>query len=148
MTLKLEISLPNNLTVESLIEQRNIPCFCKIGGSSFELMLQDPLPMASGRVVGWNTEMVDARAPAGGGGRYTHYCFSMVTLKRLAVDVYQIFDLSFFNEVSGWCPIVVEGLLAVPRPVRSQAEIDEINEMFKNKKLTKKQLGIVGPKGK
>lgn len=148
MTLTLEIAFPNNLTVEGMLEQKNIPCFCKIGGDSFELIFQDPLPTVSGKVTGWNTEIVDERAPARGGGRYTHYCFAMVTLERSAIDIYRIIDLSFFNEISGWCPIIVEGLLAAPRSVHSQAEIDEIDAMFKDKKLSRKQKGIVGAKGK
>ncbi|WP_157632240.1 hypothetical protein [Variovorax sp. CF313] len=146
MTLALEISLLSNLTVKSMLEQKNIPCFCKVGGNHFELAFQHPLPAAVGKVTGWSTEMVDARAPAGGGGPYTHYCFATVTLEKTAPDFYRILDLSFFNEISGWCPIVVEGTLAAPKPIHSQAEIDEIDAMFKDKKLTKKQKRTLGAK--
>jgi len=147
MKLDLKISLPRNLTVTSLLEQRNIPCFCKIGGSFFELAFQAPLPAVAGEVIGWNAEVIDERAPARGGGSYTHYCFAMVTLKQLGTDIYRIFDLYFFNEISGWCPIIIDEALTLPRQNNSQEEIDEIESLFKDKKLSKKQKGIVGSRG-
>lgn len=135
----LKIQLPDNLVVQSLLEQNNIPCFCRIRGSSFELLFQDPLPQATGNVDGWTHKIIDDRAPAGAGGEYTHYCFGMVTLKQSGEHVFDIMDLSFFKSTIGWCPIMVGGELCEVREWNTPEEELEFEAGFKNKKRNKKQ---------
>lgn len=134
----LKIQLPDNLVVQGLIEQKNIPCFCRVRGTSFEILFQDPLPQALGNVEGWTQKMIDDRAPAGAGGNYTHYCFGMVSLKKAAEDVFEIMDLSFFESTNGWCPIMKGGELCEAMQWNTPEEL-EFEASFKNKKLNKKQ---------
>lgn len=135
----LKIQLPDNLVVQSLLEQKNIPCFCRVRGSSFELLFQDPLPQAVGIVEGWTHRVIDDRAPAGAGGMYTHYCFGMVTLKQAGENVFNILDLSFFESAIGWSPIMAGGELCEVREWNTPEEELEFEAGFKNKKRNKKQ---------
>ena len=107
----LKVQFPDNLVVKNLLEQKNIPCFCRIRGLSFQLLFQNPLPIAVGDVDDWTSKEIDDRSPAGAGGEYTHYCFGMVTLEQVGAHIFNIVDLSFFGGNNGWCPIVEGGEL-------------------------------------
>lgn len=135
----LKIQLPDNLVVQSLLEQKNIPCFCRVSGSSFELLFQDPLPEATGVVEGWTQRVIDERADAGTGGQYSHYCFGMVTLMKKGEHVFDIVDLSFFKSSIGWCPIMEGCELSPVRQWNALEDELEFEASFKNKKLNKKQ---------
>lgn len=144
MAMFLHIEIPRNLRSEGMLGQKNIPCFCRIGGGKgFDLLFQQPLPEATGRVEGWDCALIDERAPAGAGGQYTHYCFGVVTLERVDVNVYRIIDLSFFQEIyPGWFPIITGGEWSTPVPRKTPEEIAEMEEFdasFKPRKLNKKQ---------
>lgn len=135
----LKIQLPDNLVVKSLLEQKNIPCFCRVRGTSFELLFQGPLPQATGVVEDWTHKVIDDRAPAGAGGEFTHYCFGMVTLKKAEEHVFDIVDLSFFESTTGWCPIMTSGELCAVRQWNTPEEELEFEASFKNKRRNKKQ---------
>lgn len=139
----LKIQLPDNLVVQSLLEQKNIPCVCRVNGVSFQLLFQDPLPQATGDVEGWTQKVIDDRAPAGAGGEYTHCCFGMVTLKRAGEHVFEIEDLSFFESTIGWCPIMASSELCEARQWNTLEEELEFEASFKNKKRNKKQQKIM-----
>ncbi len=138
----LKIQLPDNLVTQGLLEQKNIPCFCRVRGSSFELLFQHPLPEATGDVEGWTQKVIDDRAPAAAGGEYTHYCFGMVTLKKAGENVFDIVDLSFFNRTIGWCSIRESGELCEVRQWNTPEEL-EFEASFKNKSRNKKQQKIL-----
>lgn len=134
----LHIELPNNLAAQSLLAQKHIPCLCRIGGGPlFELLFQDPLPIALGHMEDWSNEMIDARAPAGAGGKYTHYCFGTVTLERIETHLYRVIDLSFFERLHpGWFPIVKDGEWCEPVPRHTPqelAEIEALEQCFRKK---------------
>lgn len=135
----LKIQLPDNLVVQGLLVQKNIPCFCRVRGTSFELLFQGPLPQAVGVVEGWTHKVIDDRAPAGAGGEYTHYCFGMVTLKKAEENVFDIVDLSFFESTIGWCPILEKGELCAVRQWNTPEEELEFEAGFKNKRRNKRQ---------
>jgi hypothetical protein len=148
MSMFLHIELPKNLRVEGMLGQKNIPCLCRIGGGKgFELAFQNPLPEAIGRVEGWDCALIDERAPAGAGGQYTHYCFGVVTLKRVEANLYSIVDLSFFQEAyPGWFPIVTDGAWSTPAPQKTPeelAEMEAFDASFRTSKLNKKQKKIM-----
>lgn len=109
----LKIDFPENLLVQVLLEQKNIPCFCSID-RVFHIGFQDPLPDVCGVVEEWDQKIIDERAPAGAGGRCTHFCFGTVSLEKVEDKVYRILDLSFFNRSVGWCPIVENAVLLPP----------------------------------
>lgn len=141
--MQLIVQLPDNLIVQGLLEQKNIPCLCRIKGGLFEVLFQDPLPQATGSVEGWTHKEIDTRSPAGVGGKYTHYCFGMVTLKKTAEHIFDIVDLSFFEFNLGWFTILEGGKLCEPRPWNSQEELDEIEAMFPPRKLNKKRKKLM-----
>lgn len=130
MKLFVHINFPVNLISEQMVLQKNIPCFCRISGSRlFEIEFLDPLPSAIGRVDGWTPELISERAPAGGGGKYTHYCFAMVSFESSCDDGYVISELLFFYTGHGWLPIVENGEWSKPQ-LYSQEEIDRWEAMF------------------
>jgi hypothetical protein len=144
----LHIELPDNLRVQGMLGQRNIPCLCRIGGGKgFELAFQHPLSETTGRMEGADRDLIDERAPAAGGGEYTHYCFATVTLERTDRHCYRVIDLSFFYEFyPGWFPIVKDGQWSDPVPRHTPEELAEIEEMetaFRARKLSKKQRKLV-----
>lgn len=134
----LKIKLPDNLVVQNLLEQKNIPCFCRIRGNLFELLFQDPLPQSVGTVEGWTQKIINDRAQAGTGGEYTHYCFGMVTLKRVEEHAFDIVDLSFFIRTIGWCPIIAGNELFEVKQSSTQEEL-EFEASFKSRRPNKKQ---------
>jgi len=142
-TMYLTILLPDNLNTESMLRQPNIPCFCKKGGGKLELSFHHPLPEATGFIHDWDSEKIDQRAPAGGGGAYTHYGFAMVTLRRIDKDNYNILDLSFFEtNYPGWFPIIRDGEWAEPVSFHTPeelAEIARVEALYPPVKLSKKQ---------
>lgn len=111
--MNLHIEFPDDLTSADLLRQKNIPCLCKVS-KEFEVVVEGPLPKASGIVSGWDRSLLEERAVAGGGGQYTHYCFGMITLQKIEPSVYKIVDLSFFQEPFGWCPILINGEYGPP----------------------------------
>jgi hypothetical protein len=143
MSMQLKIELPDNLVVKGLLPQKKIPCLCRIGGSAFELLLQDPLPQATGTVGGWTQRDIDARAPAGAGGQYTHYCLGMVTLEAVGEHIFNIVDLSFFVDTLGWLPIVEGGEWCPPRQWNTQEELDELDAMFPPRNANKKRQRLL-----
>lgn len=74
---------------------------------------------------------------------YTHYCFGMVTLEKLDDDVYRLVDLLFFKSDPGWCSIVKGGELDEPLQWHNQQEIDEVESMFKARKVNKKRQRLL-----
>jgi hypothetical protein len=122
--MELHIALPHNLVSAELIQQKNIPCLCKIA-KEFEVEFLDPLPEATGIVQGWDWRLLHERAIAGVGGTYTHYTFGMITLEVLQSDVYRIIDLAFFDRMFGWCPILQNGKYAPPGKFYDDDEEDD-----------------------
>jgi hypothetical protein len=107
------------------------------------LLFQAPLPQAQGHVEGWTHKDIDARAPAGAGGEYTHYCFGMVTLNKTKEHLFNIVDLAFFSDTLGWFPVMDDGKLAEPRPRNTQEELDELEAMFPPKKSNKRRQKLI-----
>ncbi|WP_073222825.1 hypothetical protein [Massilia sp. CF038] len=112
--MKLNIEILKNLATDQLLEQENIPCFCRVA-QEFEIIFQDPFPEVVGVVSDWDRRELEKRAPAGGGGKYTHYTNGMVTLKEIGINQYEIKNLSLFNRISGWSSIIENGIYAAPK---------------------------------
>ncbi|MGL4283694.1 MAG: hypothetical protein ACRCSI_08795 [Eubacterium aggregans] len=126
----LHIYFPDNLVSEKMVLQKKIPCFCRISGSRlFEIEFFEPLPSAIGVIEGWSPELINERVSAGGGGKYTHYCFSVVSLEQIDSNIYGITSLDFFDEMSGWISIIDNGEWSKPQ-LHSQGEIDRWEAMF------------------
>lgn len=111
--MKLSIKFPENLLTHSLLEQRLIPCICKIA-TEFEIEFLDPLPEAAGTVLEWDRAELEKRAIGGVGGQYSHYAHGRVTLKKVDIDIYQILDFEMFYRLFGWCSILEDGNYAPP----------------------------------
>ncbi|MBB6488461.1 hypothetical protein [Rhizobium lusitanum] len=108
--MEIELTIAKNLVTRALLEQKGIPCVCRVGlGHDFEIDFIPPLPEAHGIVSNWDRKKIEERAPAGAGGRYTHYCFGKLSLMPIEGRKYAIVDLIFFYEDFGWCPVVVDG---------------------------------------
>lgn len=111
--MRLRINLPNDLTSQNLVRQKDIPCVCKVS-NVFELELLSPHLNIGGIVEGWSANEIAARVPAGGGGRYTHVRYGLVTLQESGVGVLEVRSLSMFYEAYGWLPVVAKGYYATP----------------------------------
>jgi hypothetical protein len=112
----LRIKFPENLITEQLVVQEDIPCLCRVS-KEFEVVFEDPLPEVTGVVAGWDRKMLEQRAPAGAGGRYTHYVPGRITLRKVEGDEFVIVSLSFFYCSFGWCPILEGNEYATPKPI-------------------------------
>lgn len=142
MKLRLRIALPDSIGIQDALRQKNMPCFCRIKGSVFQMVFQEPLFDSEGTVEEWVQEVIDRRAPAGAGGEYTHHCYGMVSLKNLEENFFEITDLSFFKNPFGWCQILMDGNLTQEKIWNSPQELEDIEKMeetLRNKKLSKKQ---------
>ena len=137
--MQLTIKLPDNLIVKDLLEKKNIPCLGKIKGLLFEIEFLYPLPQATGTVDGWTHEEIDERVPAGAGGEYTHYSFTQITLRSVGGDIYDVVDLSFFNFIRGWLPVLINGELCESQYKNTQEELDELDAMYPPVKSKKKR---------
>lgn len=132
----LNIVFPNNLIVDAMLGYDNIPCLCKVGFGIFEIEFLDPLPVAVGSVHGWNGEDIDRRSPALAGGRYTHYCFGQIGLRKIHENEYQILNLKFFQCGLGWLGILSNSELC--EEYQSE-EPDWLKELEKTPKKTGKK---------
>jgi hypothetical protein len=83
--MNLHINFPKNLVTASMVTQKNIPCICRVS-SQFEILFLAPLPEAIGVVEGWDRTLLEERALAGGGGRYTHYENGIITLDQILTN--------------------------------------------------------------
>jgi hypothetical protein len=106
--MKLNICFPENMRTEQLLEQERIPCFCKIS-KEFEISFSDVVSKASGFVSEWDRRELELRAIAGGGGQYTHYANSLITLRMIEPNVYRIVELEMFYASFGWCVVLKDG---------------------------------------
>lgn len=111
--MKLKIYFPADLRTEDLLQQKKIPCLCKIS-KEFEVVFSDTVPHSSGVVAEWDRKELELRAVAGGGGKYTHYANSLITLKSVGDNLYEIIDLQMFYTSFGWCEVLKEGKYAPP----------------------------------
>ncbi|WP_123533462.1 hypothetical protein [Pseudomonas fluorescens] len=111
--MKLNISFPANLITDDLLKQQRIPCLCKVS-TQFEISFSDTVPESSGVVTGWNRQELELRAVAGAGGPYTHYANSLITLRKIGQDLYEIIDLEMFYRSFGWCAVLRNGQYAPP----------------------------------
>ncbi len=107
--IEIELTIARNLVTRTLLEQKDIPCLCRISGPNFELSFIEPLPPGHGKVTDWSAKRIDERTPAYGGGKYSHNCFGKVTLLEIEEGKYKIVDLTFFNHDVGWCTIIING---------------------------------------
>lgn len=142
MNLILKIKLQDTLNVQSMLQQSDIPCFCKISGTSFELEFQKPLPDAVGKVEGWSQRLICDRAPGLGGGIYTHFNFAQVTLERVDADLFSIKCLRFFYHSHGWITLIENGEWSPPK-LNSQEELDELDAMYPAKKGNRKHQKLM-----
>ncbi|WP_130732490.1 hypothetical protein [Komagataeibacter xylinus] len=106
--MKLKISFPENCISEIIIEQKFIPCLCKIS-HNFEIEFKVPLQPATGIVFEWDIGLIDERVPAGTGGQYLHYANGEISIVHISDDMYQILDLNMFYPSSGWRPVMKDG---------------------------------------
>lgn len=111
--MNLNISFPDDMRTDQLLMQQRIPCLCKIA-KAFEISFSDTVPESSGTVFDWDRKELEARAVAGGGGRYTHYANALITLMKIAPNTYEIIHLEMFYTLYGWCTIVEDGEYAPP----------------------------------
>lgn len=108
--MKLKTEFPDNLNSEMLLSCKLIPCFCKIS-SVFEIEFNEIMQTnVTGLVEDWDIKEIDLRSPAGGGGKYIHYNYGLVTLNKIDRDIYNIVELRFFCSSVGWNSIVVNGM--------------------------------------
>lgn len=103
--MKLKIDFPKNMITDNLLRQERIPCLCKIA-RDFEICFSDTVPNSSGVVLEWDRGELELRAPAGAGGKYTHYSNGLITLGLNNDDFYEIVDLDMFYDNLGWCAVV------------------------------------------
>ena len=106
--MEIDLTISKNLRTGRLVRQREIPCICRIA-RQFEISFVEPLSEAHGIVTSWDRKEIEARAQAGAGGIYTHYCFGKISLSPIEGDRYKIVDLAFFYEGLGWCLIIIDG---------------------------------------
>ncbi|MDF3848009.1 hypothetical protein [Achromobacter denitrificans] len=111
--MKLKIKFPKDIRTGYLLSQERVPCLCKVS-KEFEVSFSDTVPESSGVVFEWDRKELELRAIAGAGGQYTHYANSLITLKEIDVDTYQIIDLEMFYARFGWCVILKNGEYARP----------------------------------
>ncbi|MCI2245828.1 hypothetical protein L3067_14565 [Xanthomonas sp. PPL568] len=111
--MNLVICFPKNMISEMLIEKQKIPCICKIS-NKFEILFSDTVPDVTGIVTDWDRKEIERRAVAGAGGEYTHFANSLVTLKKVGHDTYEIIYLSMFYARFGWCDVFIDGKYAPP----------------------------------
>ncbi|CAM9350901.1 hypothetical protein [Acinetobacter bereziniae] len=104
--LKVNVNFDDNLYTKKILEVNNVPCLCKIS-STFEIDFLEAIPQVTGKVLNWNHKDIDARIPAGAGGDYTHYKFSMISISKMDKNLYIIEKLSMFDLWSGgWINII------------------------------------------
>lgn len=111
--MKLNIDFPENMITDDLLLQERIPCLCKIS-KEFEISFSDTVPESSGVVSEWDRKELELRAIAGGGGKYTHYANSLITLQKIEGNVYKIIGLEMFYTIFGWCVVLKDGEYAPP----------------------------------
>ncbi|WAH59583.1 hypothetical protein LZ023_08560 [Pseudomonas silvicola] len=111
--MKLNIRFPQNMHTENLLRQARIPCLCKIS-REFEICFSDTVPESSGTVFEWDRNELELRAIASGGGQYTHYANSLITLRKVESNVYKVIDLEMFYANFGWCAVLKGGEYAPP----------------------------------
>ncbi|QQB51076.1 MULTISPECIES: hypothetical protein [Delftia] len=104
--MKLCIKFEKNGWFEYFIKNKNIPCICKIKGNDFSVEFFSPLPEAVGTVKDFSKEEINLRAPSYGGGVHTHNSFAEISLIEVSQDIYEISDLRFFYQTSGWHQIL------------------------------------------
>lgn len=104
--MKLCIKFEKNGWFEYFIKNKNIPCICKIKGNDFSVEFFSPLPEAVGTVKDFSKEEINLRAPSYGGGVHTHNSFAEISLIEVSQDTYEISDLRFFYQTSGWHQIL------------------------------------------
>ena len=104
--MKLCIKFEKNGWFEYFIKNKNIPCICKIKGNDFSVEFFSPLPEAVGTVKDFSKEEINLRAPSYGGGVHTHNSFAEISLIEVSQDIYEISDLRFFYQISGWHQIL------------------------------------------
>ena len=90
--LKVTVNFDDNLYTKKILEVNNVPCLCKIS-STFEIDFLEAIPQVTGKVLNWNHKDIDARIPAGAGGDYTHYKFSMISISKMDKNLYIIASL-------------------------------------------------------
>ena len=107
--MKLLIDFPDTLSTEMLLEQKQIPCFCKVS-SDFSVSFEHLFPnRIEGQIQNWDIEKISNRAPAGAGGEYLYFQHALITLQKLNKSSYNVIELKFFCEGIGWCSIISEG---------------------------------------
>lgn len=111
--MKLNIDFPANMITDDLLLRKYIPCLCRIS-KEFQISFTDTVPESTGIVSEWDREGVELRAIAGGGGEYTHYANSLITLQKVEGNIYRIIDLEMFYTNFGWCVVLKDGEYAPP----------------------------------
>ncbi|WLI27788.1 hypothetical protein PSH61_18430 [Pseudomonas rhodesiae] len=111
--MKLNISFSQNMHTEQLLRQERITCLCKIS-KEFEIYFSVTIPETFGIVSEWDRSELELRAVAGGGGQYTHYANSLITLSEIKPNVYKIIGLEMFYKNFGWCVVLKDGEYAPP----------------------------------
>ena len=111
--MKIHISFPKNIITEDLLSQDKIPCLCKVS-REFEIFFFDSNPQVSGVVADWDRGELELRAVPSVGGQFTHNACSLITIKPIEPDVYEVVHLEMFNRSFGWCVVIAAGAYAEP----------------------------------
>ena len=111
--MKLIINFAKDLLSQSLVQQKNIPCLCKIG-INFEVHFPCLQYEKFGLVEDWDRKELEWRAPAGAGGAWTHHRCCLISLEPVSDGVYKIEDLSMFYEDMGWLPVLKNSIYVTP----------------------------------
>lgn len=110
------LSPRKDLTAQAMLKQQDIPCISRVS-RDFEIVFESPSPTMVGVVTEWDSKLLSARAPAGAGGRYTHYRPSLICLHELEDGLFKIVSLKMFYESFGWLQIIHNGEYSTPGPI-------------------------------
>jgi hypothetical protein len=105
-----------DLTTQRMLKQIDIPCLSKVS-QTFEIVFESPLPAMVGVVEDWDRKLLAERAPAGAGGEYIYHRPSLICLREMAEELFQIVHLKMFYDSFGWLKIIENGEYAKPVPI-------------------------------
>ncbi|MGL3336740.1 hypothetical protein [Pseudomonas aeruginosa] len=99
--------ISHNAVLERCIRQERLPCLCRVS-NDLEILLRDPLPAASGLVVGWSRNELDRRVVEGA-WKHEFTVNALLTLGKLDDGAYRIMDLDMFSSGFGWIALICRG---------------------------------------
>ena len=127
-----------NLTIKSILKQKNIPCIFQATTNKFEFHFYPPSHELIASVSDFSLDQISERCFGNVGGKFLYRFHSQISLKNLNENEFEVIDFLYFDDFYGWTSLIQNGQFVELKRWRNDEEMEWELALFKRAENSKK----------